>query len=108
MFGNVLKSRKKDVVEDMNPIPMRIEVAGKVIDLDLIKSGPLRKTIKKHTQKQRNRLAPYKDLVDSKGQRIAIVFKSPQILSLDWNVTIEIPEELQPLVKGAESAERIA
>ncbi len=107
MLGNVLKKFKQEAEEE-NPIPMRIEIAGRVTTMDDIKSGPLRKTIRKHTLKQRTKFAPYKDLVDSKGQRIAIVFKSPQVLSLDWNVTIEIPEELQPLVKGAEQAERIS
>jgi hypothetical protein len=108
MFGNVLK-KFKNTEEDENLIPMRIEIGDRVTTMDDITSGTLKKTIKALTKKQRLKLAPYKDLVDSHGRRIEIVFKFPNLLAAaKMEVAVQIPEELQPLVKGFEKAERIA
>lgn len=108
MLGKILKSRKKDETADEgNLMPVRYEVGGKEIHFDEL-PRPLRRTFEKHARTQRKRYEAYKDLVDSKGQRVAIVFSSPKALSLDVTVAIQIPEELKHQVKGAEKAERIA
>jgi hypothetical protein len=108
MFGRVLKKFKQGDQDD-NLTPMRIEIGDRVMTLDDIKSGALKKTIKALTKKQRLKLAPYKDLVDSKGQRIEIVFRFPNLLAAaKMECAIQIPEEIQPLIKGYENAERIA
>jgi hypothetical protein len=88
-------------------IPVRYEVAGKVVKLEEA-NRISRRLLESQTKKFRKKFSHLKGQVDDKGRLATIVLRLPKLGSASIECAIEYPESLQGQVEGHEKAVRIS
>jgi|HigsolmetaAR202D_1030399.scaffolds.fasta_scaffold00971_18 hypothetical protein len=87
-----------------NPVPVRFEVRGKVIDLESL--PPMaRRILEKHAARFSQK---YAHVVGPMGERPTVVLRKPDLMGRRVEVILEFPESLKDSIRGAEKAVRVA
>jgi hypothetical protein len=88
-------------------IPVRYEVAGKVIDIE--KTNRIaRRMLNSQATKFRKKFAHLRDYRDEQGRGVTIVIRQPKAGVPSIQCIVEYPEALTDSVEGSEKAVRIA